>query len=194
MPQKRLSIIRNQRIEKLKKLRDQGINPYPSSYPKKNSLSDCREKLGQKVQTAGRLTSLRGHGRILFADLVDETGQIQLFFQEKTLGKEKMKILRLIDTADFLGIKGKVIRTKAGELTIDISDFTLLSKALRPLPGKWQGLKDTEERYRKRYLDLLLDPAVRARFQTRSDLVRHIRDYLHKQKYTEVETPTIQAL
>ncbi len=194
MAQNRLSEIRKLRLEKVKKLKYLGIDPYPTSYPKKDTISESRDKEGKEAQTAGRVMSLRGHGRILFADLQDETGKIQLFFQEKILTKEGMKLLRLVDSADFLGVKGKVIKTKVGEITIDVSEFTILSKSLRPLPSKWHGLKDTEERYRKRYLDLLLDPKVRKRFQTRSDLVRHIRDYLYSQKYTEIETPTLQTL
>jgi lysyl-tRNA synthetase, class II len=194
MAQNRLSQIKKLRLENIKKLRDLGIDPYPTTYPKKDTILESRKKEGKKVQTAGRIISLRGHGRILFADLMDETGQIQLFFQEKNLKKDGMKILSLVDTADFLGVKGQIIKTKAGEITIDVSDFSILSKALRPLPGKWHGLKDTEERFRKRYIDLLLDPAVRKRFQIRSDLVRHIRDYLYQKKYTEIETPTLQPL
>jgi len=194
MAQKRLTEIKKLRLEKIKKLKDLGVDPYPSSYSKKDTIAESRKKEGKNTQTAGRIMSLRGHGRILFADLQDETGKIQLFFQEKNLGKDKMKILRLLDTADFLGVKGQVIKTKAGEITIDISNFTILSKALRPLPAKWHGFKNVEQRYRKRYLDLLLNPAVRVRFQTRSDLVRHIRDYLYSQKYTEIETPTLQTL
>jgi len=194
MVKSRLSEIKKLRLEKIKKLRDLGINPYPSAYPKKHSIGEAGKRFGKDTQTAGRIMSLRGHGRILFADLSDETGKIQLFFQEKNLGKKKMKLLRLIDVGDFLGIKGQVIKTKAGQITIDVADFTILSKAVRPLPGKWHGFKDVEKRYRKRYLDLLLNPGVRKRFQVRSDLVRHIRDYLFKEGYTEIETPVLQSL
>jgi len=138
--------------------------------------------------------SLRGHGRILFADIQDETGKIQLFFQEKNLGKDKFKILKLIDRGDFIGVEGKVIKTSAGEITIDIKDFQLLTKALRPLPDKWHGLKDTEERFRKRYLDILLDSKVRNSLRIRSNVVSSIRNFLEKKGFIEVETPVLQPI
>jgi len=191
---KRLTELKTERIKKLKRLKELGINPYPTSFAKKQDILTCRQSLGKKVQTAGRLLSLRGHGRILFADLQDQSGKIQLFFQEKVLNKDQFKLLKFVDIADFLGVSGQVIKTKAGEITIDVSSFKFLSKAIRPLPGAWHGLKDKEERFRKRYLDLLLDPEVRRRFQVRSDLVRYLRDFLHQKGYTEVETPTLQAL
>jgi len=201
MAEQTLEQIRAIRLEKAQKLRDLGINPYPSKV-KGNPvpIAGVREEglrlgeaSGSESEVAGRLMSFREHGNIIFADLKDESGKIQLFFQKKAL-EDKFKILKLFDTGDFLYAKGSVFKTQAGETTIDVSDFQLLSKSIRPLPSSWHGLKDVEERYRKRYLDLLLNPDVKKRFDTRVKLVREVRRYLDDLGYSEVETPTLQPL
>ncbi len=196
MAQQKLQAIKEVRIEKIKKLRELGINPYPSKIELSGDLfttKDSSEKLDSDVLTAGRISSIRGHGAVVFMDLIDETGKIQALFQEKTLDN-KYKLLELLDIGDFIAIKGKVIKTQAGQITIDVSEFQILSKALRPLPDDWSGLKDVEERYRKRYLDFLFNPDVRARFNTRTILIREVRHYLDNLNYWEVETPTLQPL
>jgi lysyl-tRNA synthetase class 2 len=193
---KTLDVIRKDRIEKLEKLKKLGINPYPSKIGLSGELvkvSQALDSLGKKVLVAGRIWSLRKHGGIIFADLKDDSEKIQLLFQEKKLGND-WEILSLIDTADFLAASGEVIKTSAGEITVDVIDYQLLSKALRVLPDDWYGLKDVEERYRKRYLDLLLNPEVRSRFNIRTQLVRELRRYLDNLGYQEVETPTFQPL
>lgn len=193
---KPLDVIRKDRIEKLEKLKKLGINPYPSKIGLSGELvkvSQALDSLGKKVLVAGRIWSLRKHGGIIFADLKDDSEKIQLLFQEKKLGKD-WEILSLIDTADFLAASGEVIKTSAGEITVDVDDYQLLSKALRVLPDDWYGLKDVEERFRKRYLDLLLNPEVRSRFNMRTQLVRELRRYLDNLGYQEVETPTFQPL
>lgn len=194
MAQQRLATIRKQRIEKLKKLRELGINPFPSKFEKKHSCAEAGKKIGRKTKTAGRVMAVRSHGKIAFLDLMDFSGKIQVWLQEEKLGKKKFEVLKYLDTGDFLGVEGKVIKTKAGEVTIDLDQFQFLSKALRPLPSKWHGLKDVEERYRKRYLDLLLNPEVRKRFNLRTQLVRAIQEYLDNLGYIEVETPALQPL
>ncbi len=148
---------------------------------------------GKNVKTAGRLYSYREHGNIAFADLKDETGKIQLFFKKDVLGEE-FGNLKLLDIGDFIGVEGEVGRTVKGEISIIVSKYTLLTKSLHPLPGEWYGLKDTEKRYRQRYLDLLLNPAVRERFNVRTKLVSGIREYLDSLGFWEVETPTLQPL
>src|SRR3972149_6600411 len=194
MALKRLEEIRKIRLEKIKSLREAGINPYPSKVKGEYiNVIEARKKLGKKVGAAGRLWGWRAHGNSIFADLKDNSGKIQLFFQKKNLGKN-FDILDLFDIGDFVWAKGKVVKTKAGEITIDVSDFQLLTKSIRPLPSTWHGLKDVEERYRKRYLDLLLNPGVRERFNVRTKLVREIRKYLDDLGYWEVETPTLQPL
>lgn len=191
-----IDAIKKDRIEKLEKLKKLGVNPYPAKIELSGELlkvSKARESHGKKVLTAGRIWSLRKHGGVIFADLKDDSEKIQLLFQEKNLGKD-FETLDLIDTADFLAASGEVIKTPAGEITIDVEKYQLLSKALRPLPDEWYGLKDVEERFRKRYLDLLLNPEVKKRFDVRSHLVREVRGYLDSLGYQEVETPTLQPL
>lgn len=194
MVQQRLAAIKKKRLEKTNKLRQLGIDPYPHFFEKKYSCGEVRELLGKKVKTAGRIVASRIHGKIAFFDLTDYSGKIQLWFQENKLGKEKYDLIRLVDIGDFLGVEGEVAKTKTGEISIDITEFQVLSKAARPLPEKWHGLTDIEERYRKRYLDLLLNPKVRARFDLRDKLIKAIRRYLDNDGYFEVETPVLQPL
>jgi len=194
MAEKRLSEIRKTRRQKAEELRKMGINPYPSETPGNlQEISKVRDSFGRKVKVAGRIWGFREHGNIVFADIRDSSGQIQLWFQKKKL-KDTFKLLRFFDVGDFIFAEGKVIKTKAGEITIDVSSFKMLTKSIRPLPSKWYGLKDVEERYRKRYLDLLLNAEVRKRFNVRTKLIREIRHYLDNLDYWEVETPTLQPL
>lgn len=185
---------RKARLEKLKKLRELGINPYPSSFPKTHTVSESLKSLGKKVKAAGKIFSYREHGNIAFADLKDETGKIQIFFQKKLLGENQYKNLKLLDLGDFIGVEGEVVKTTAGEISIAPTSCTLLSKSLNSLPSQWFGLKDTEKRFRQRYLDLLLNPEIRERFNTRTKLVSGVREYLDKLGFWEVETPTLQPL
>ena len=187
------SNLRQQMIEKLERIRALGWNPYPASYPKEQTIGESRGMEGKTVKTAGRITSFRSHGNISFADLKDETGKIQLFLKKELLG-ELYDHLKLLDLGDFIGVEGEVVTTTAGELSIAPTSYTLLTKVLRPLPSEWYGVKDVETRYRQRYLDLLLNPEVRERFNTRTKLVRAVREYLDNLGFWEVETPTLQPL
>jgi lysyl-tRNA synthetase class 2 len=191
MSNSRLEEIKSIRSDKLAKLKSLGINPYPAKFSRSYiSISDARSKHGE-VSVVGRLWRWREHGNVIFTDLRDSSGQIQLLFQKNSL-LEKFPLLKLFDMGDFIGVTGKVITTPAGEMTIDVSYFELLSKSVRPLPDDWYGLKEVEELYRKRYLDLLLNPKTRDRFNLRSLLVREIRHYLDGLGFWEVETPTLQ--
>lgn len=185
--------LKKARIEKLKKLKSLGINPYPPSYPKKQTIAESLKSEGKTVSTAGRIFSLRTHGNIGFADLKDETGKIQIFFQKKLLG-DNYKNIDLLDLGDFIGVEGKVVKTIAGEISIAPDSFVLLTKSLSSLPSEHFGLKDAETRYRQRYIDLLINPQVRERFNTRTKLVSGVREYLDKLDFWEVETPTLQPL
>ena len=185
--------LRKARLEKLKKLKALGINPYTASYQKEQTIQEALKSEGKVVKTAGRIFSLRTHGNIGFADLKDETGKIQIFFQKKLLG-DQYKNINLLDIGDFLGVEGQVVKTIAGEISVAPTSYTLLTKSLLPLPSEWFGLKDVETRYRQRYLDLLLNPGVRERFNIRTKLVSGIREYLDKLGFWEVETPTLQSL
>jgi len=193
---KKVTESKEDRMEKLEALIKAGINPYPSKISLKGELvstSKARESLGKKVLVAGRLWSMRKHGGLIFSDLKDESGKIQLLFSKKALG-DNFKLLQYFDSSDFLAALGEVVKTVAGEITVDVSKFQLLSKSLRQIPDEWHGIKDVEERFRKRYLDLLLNPEVRDRFNKRTLIVREVRKYLDNLGFMEVETPTLQPL
>lgn len=185
---------RKVRLEKLEKIKAIGWNPYPASFDKKQTVSDALKNIGKTVKTAGKIFSYREHGNIAFADLKDETGKIQIFFQKKLLGEGAYMNLKLLDIGDFIGVDGKVVKTIAGEISIAPTSFVLLTKSLQPLPSEHFGLKDPETRYRQRYVDLLINPEVRERFNIRTKLVSGVREYLDKLGYWEVETPTLQPL
>ncbi|MDO8621494.1 MAG: lysine--tRNA ligase [Candidatus Levybacteria bacterium] len=184
---------RKVRLEKLEKIKALGWNPYPASFDKKQTIADALGSEGKVVKTAGKIFSYREHGNIAFADLKDETGKIQIFFQKKLLG-EDYKNLKLLDIGDYIGVEGKVIKTVAGEISIAPTSYTLLTKSLSPLPSEFFGLKDTELRYRQRYLDLLINPEIRMHFNNRTKLISGVREYLDNLGFWEVETPTLQPL
>src|SRR3989338_3544686 len=186
--------LRKIRLEKLGKIKKLKIDPYPAKSNKKHSVFDVLNSLGKNVQTAGRLMAIRGHGGSSFADLVDESGKIQLFFSESQLLNVNRQLLKLLDIGDFIEVSGKVDKTKAGETTIFVRELKLLAKSIRPLPSTWHGLKDIEERYRKRYLDLLLNKEVKQVFEIRSKVIEAHRQYLLQKGYTEVETSVLQPL
>lgn len=194
MPEVTLEEVKKIRLQRISKLRDLGINPYPSKVdgsPK--PVSVALDSLGKTVEVAGRLIAWREHGNVIFADLKDESGQIQLWFQKNVLNEE-FKILKLLDVGDYLYATGEVVKTKAGETSLSVVKFQILSKSLRQLPSMWYGVKDVEEKYRKRYLDLLLNEGVMERFKTRTKVLREVRNYLDNLGFWEVETPTIQPL
>jgi lysyl-tRNA synthetase class 2 len=187
--------LKNIRLEKLEKIKNLKLNPFPSKSTKKNSIADCLKSVGKNVQTAGRLMGIRGHGGSSFADLVDESGKIQLFFSKEKLSTINNELLSLLDIGDFVQVSGRVDRTKAGETTIFADSLTILTKSIRPLPSTWYGLKDVEQRNRRRYLDLILNSGVKKTFDLRSKIVYAIRKFLIEQKgYTEVESPVLQTL
>ncbi len=193
MADKTLQQIRDERLKKVAKLRSLGIDPYPASFNRSHTASQSQKLLGKTVSVAGRLMSLRSHGAISFANLRDETGDIQLFFKKDLLG-DTFKLLESLDTGDIVGASGEVVKTSTGEISICPTSASLLAKSLRPLPSEWFGLKDTEVRFRKRYLDLILSPEIRARFNTRTKVVRELRRYLDDLGFWEIETPTLQSL
>src|SRR3989344_7750356 len=163
----------NERIKKLSELRKLGVNPYPYKFDVRNYSSEILEKykkLGKEgkakenVSVAGRIITLRPMGKITFGHLQDYTEKIQFFINESGIGRKDYEILSLLDLGDIIGINGTIFRTKAGEITIFVKEFELLTKSLRPLPDKWHGLKDIEERYRKRYVDLIVNPEIKQVF------------------------------
>jgi len=194
MADTKINDLQKQRLDKLAKIKDLNINPYPQpNLSDKSNIVDARESLDKSVLVAGRLMSLRGHGKILFADIHDQTGKIQLFFQEKIL-QDKMSLTKLLDLGDIISVCGDVFKTQAGEITINVFKFEILAKNMRPLPEKWHGLQDIEERYRQRYVDLIVNPEVREVFKTRSKILTEMRRFLDDHGFLEVETPILQPV
>jgi lysyl-tRNA synthetase class 2 len=142
----------------------------------------------------GRLRGIRGHGKVTFLDLDDGLAKLQLFVRRPQLSEQTRQLLELLDLGDQIGAEGTLIRTRAGELSLDVTDLVLLAKALRPLPEKWHGLTDVEARYRQRYLDLAVNPESRRVFELRSRLVRELRAFLDGHGFLEVETPMMQLI
>ncbi len=193
--------IKKDRLKKLDGVRKAGQNPYPSKTERTHSaeraLADFSNlsRAGTKVVLAGRIVSLRQHGGSAFLHLKDGTGSLQAYFKKDLLGEKKYRFfLENFDLADFIQVSGTLFETKRGEKTLEVSDFKMLAKALLPLPEKWHGLKDAEERFRKRYLDLIMNPEVREKFQTRSRMVKELRSLLSEEGFTEVETPILQPI
>lgn len=189
-----MSDLRQIRLDKLNKLKSLALDAYPQ--PNLKSKNTCQESiklLGKNVVLAGRLMSLRGHGQILFGDLVDRTGKIQLFFQSDIL-KDKFDLTKLFDIGDIISASGEIFKTQAGEITLKVADFQILAKNIRPLPEKWHGLTDIEERYRQRYVDLIVNPDSREVFLTRSKILTTLRKFLDDNGFIEVETPVLQPV
>lgn len=194
-----LDDLQKERLKKLQNLKDAGINPYPASIktmagkPARTHINEAKEMEGKNVAVVGRLKSLRPHGKITFADLEDESGKIQLFFSQSELSGEKYDLLANLDLGDFLQADGEVFKTQAGEITVRVSFYQLLSKSIRPLPSSWYGLKDTEERYRRRYVDLILNPEVKNLFLLKSKFWAGMRKYMVDKGFLEVETPVLES-
>jgi|TARA_Y100000034_G_scaffold71539_1_gene86307 lysyl-tRNA synthetase class 2 len=186
----------NERLRKIKELKEKGINPYSYKFNKKQNISQClKSKLKTKVKTAGRLMTKRDIGKIIFCKIQDQTGEIQIVFQDKeTPVKDFDFFKKYIDLGDFIGIKGEIIKTKTGEHSILVNKIELLTKSISPLPEKWHGLQDKEERYRKRYLDLVMNPKIRDIFIKRNIIIESIREFLKKRDYVEVQTPILQPI
>lgn len=182
------------RLDKLETLKKQGINPYPATSRRENTIADARESIGKSVAVVGRVRGLRGHGKIMFADLSDASGKIQLVLKSDIVAAEAFSLLPTVDIGDFLSVQGLVDKTEAGEISIFVADFQMISKSLRPLPDEWYGLKDVEERYRRRHLDLLLNPDVKSTLDKRWRIEQAIRTFMWGEGYTEVETPILQPL
>lgn len=187
------------RLAKLNELRARGIDPYPSRFPRTHAAADAvtrfDELTDQTLHLAGRIVSRRIMGKVTFCHILDGSGRIQLFFNQGILGPERYELFRdLFDLGDVVGAVGKLFRTRSGEITLEVHEFKMLSKALRPLPEKWHGLTDVETRYRKRYLDIISNEDVRRVFQVRSKVVAAIRSFLDRRGFVEVETPVLQRL
>ncbi len=186
------------RREKLRDLIDLGIDPFGEKFECTHSAKQILENFadleGQETAIAGRIMSLRTHGKATFADLMDSSGRIQLYFRIDVLGEEQYGLLEKVDLGDILGIRGKIFRTRRGEISVEVHNMKFLSKSLRPLPSQWYGLKDVDLRYRQRYVDLIVNPEVRRVFETRSRIIQCIREFLVERGFIEVETPTLHPI
>lgn len=191
------------RIKKLEEIRKSGINPYPYSYDPKDYAKEIiskffilkdGEETDYKTKVAGRVMSIRQMGKIYFMDLQDISGRIQLFFRENTLGRDKYNLVKKLDLGDIIGAEGNIFKTKSGEVTVNVLEYSLLTKAIRPLPAKYHGLKDMELRYRHRYLDLVMNPEVKEVFVKRTKAIAAMREFLDKYNFLDVETPTLQSI
>jgi len=186
------------RRDKLRDLMDQGIDPFGERFERTHTAQEIVERFaeleGEDTAIAGRIMSLRTHGKATFADLMDQTGRIQLYFRIDVLGEEMYGLLQKVDIGDILGITGKIFRTRRGEISVEVHTMKFLSKSLRPLPSKWYGLKDVDLRYRQRYVDLIVNPGVRQVFETRSKIIQCIRNFLIERGFIEVETPMLNVI
>lgn len=193
------------RREKMEELRAKGIDPFGKRFDRTHSAMELKNAYGEmeneeleskeiRVQLAGRIMTKRGKGKVGFAHIQDVTGQIQIYVRKDTIGDDQYAIFKTADLGDIVGVKGIVFKTHVGELSIKVDDFQILTKALRPLPDKFHGLKDVEQRYRQRYLDLIVNPESKDIFVTRSKVIQSIRRFLDNKGYLEVETPMMHTI
>ena len=191
-----LSDERKIRIEKLNKIKDLGISPYLDRAVRTQTLFEA-SKLPEgtkNVQLSGRLMLKRVFGRLIFATIQDYSGRMQIALDKKNLDPEKFNFFsKLIDVGDFINARGEIFKTQKGEITLNTMDFSLLSKAIRPLPEKFHGITDLETRSRQRYLDLIMDNKTKERFKKRINIIKTMRNYLEDNNFLEVETPILQA-
>ncbi len=193
--------LRKIRLKKLEAIRKAGINVYPAKTKRTHKIAEVIKdfaqlaRLKKEVILAGRIRSLREHGGATFLHLEDGSGKIQAYFRKDRIGERAYKFfLDNFDIGDFIEVRGILFKTKKGEKTIEAADYKMLAKSLLPLPEKWHGLKDTEERFRKRYLDLIFNPETKKKFETRSETIKEIREFLEKEGFLEVETPILQPI
>lgn len=197
-----LEKIKSDRLAKLARLKEAGVEIYPAQTAPGRVLAesatanfDSWEAAKKEIILAGRLRLLRLHGGSCFARLEDASRQLQLFFKKDVLGEGAYKLFAdNFDVGDFIEATGELFKTQTGEKTLLVKKIRLLAKSLNQLPDKWHGLKDTEERFRRRYLDLLMDEGARAKFKARSEIIKNLRVFLESRGFMEVETPILQAL
>lgn len=197
----RLEELRQNRIEKLRFLQERGVSPYPQKTGRTHTILEVLENFSslsekeKEIIVVGRLRTIRRHGKITFVVIEDQSANIQGFFAEDGLGKNDYAFfLDNFDIGDFIEIRGILFETKRGEKTIKVADYTMLVKALRPLPEKWHGLQSVEERYRKRYLDLIFNKEQKQAFEKRSMIIKEMRNFLEDKGFLEVETPVLQPI
>lgn len=186
------------RREKMQAFADKGIEPFGRKYDathKAQTILDGFDELeGQTVRIAGRIMSVRGHGKASFGHISDLSGKIQVYFRQDVLGEEAYSQFKLMDIGDLIGVEGVVFRTNRGEISVKAGKIEILAKSLRPLPEKFHGLKDVEMRYRQRYVDLIVNPDVKETFIRRSRIISTLRKLLDQREFLEVETPMMHPI
>ncbi|MBI3074510.1 MAG: lysine--tRNA ligase [Deltaproteobacteria bacterium] len=198
----KLRVVRRQKADAL---RARGVNPYPNDFRPQNNAADVHRDCGEqdgaalgatprRYRVAGRIVANRSFGKAAFISIQDQSGRIQVYVKKDVVGADVFDAFQLCDMGDIVGVEGAAFRTKTNELTLEAREFRLLTKALRPLPEKWHGLSDVETRYRKRYVDLIANPAVRDTFVKRTLLLREMRRFLDARGFMEVETPMMHPL
>jgi len=199
------SELTQQRIRKLETLKKEGIDPFPNDFRVTHTSMEIQEifssisdeelkSVQERFHLAGRIVAIRDFGKASFIQVQDRKGRIQAYIQKNVVGDQAFQLFKTSDIGDFIGLEGKVFRTKTGELTLQVETFRLLVKSLRPLPEKWHGLTDIEARYRQRYLDLIANPKVKEIFLTRIQAIQRIRDFFTKKGFVEVETPMLHPI
>ncbi len=194
----------NERKKKLESLRENKINPYPYKYDVKNYSNEIKEKYAglkdnarsdNKVKIAGRIMVIRNLGKLIFSTLQDSKGRIQIILRNQETHADSFDLFKkYIDVGDIIGCEGSIMKTKTGEVSVLVKKIELLTKSILPLPEKWHGLKEKENRYRKRYLDLIMNPEVREVFEKRSKIIESLRQFLIKKDFLEVDTPVLQSI
>lgn len=193
-----------ERIKKLGRLKESGVDPYGASFGVKDRAAELIERHGElskeelearkeECAVAGRLISLRNFGKTAFSHIQDASGRIQVYFSKDIIA-ENNEVFKNLDIGDIIGVQGQLFRTKTGELTVQVNGFTMLAKSLRPLPEKWHGLKDIETRCRQRYVDLIVNPDVKDLFTKRSRMIQAIRRFFDDKGFLEVETPMMHQI
>lgn len=199
-PERTIDQLISGRIDKLGRLREMGIDPYPYRYDVTHSTEaalneyDRLAEAGTEISMAGRIVAVRRMGKALFFHFQDEIGRMQAYIKKDTVGDKLWEIFALFDMGDIIGMTGTLFTTKTGEKTLGVKRFEVLSKSLHPLPEKYHGLTDKEMRYRQRYVDLIANPDVRRTFKLRSNIIAAFREYLNGRGFMEVETPILQPL
>lgn len=200
MPKKK-DTIQTKDLEYLRKI---GIEPFGKRFERTHSIKEIIEKHSGikpgekdervKVKVAGRIRAIRTHGKLSFADIEDFFGRIQVFVSAENLDKKMYDVFQKLNPGDIIGVEGGIIKTKKGELSVLVNELTLLTKALKPLPKEWFGLKDVETRYRRRSLDFLMNPKARDIMLKRTKIIQSIREFLDNKDFIEFETPVLQPV
>lgn len=191
-----ISRIVQERLEKIKAFKNEGKQLYGSRFPIMGTILECIDPYveGKPITVAGRIMAIRAHGKSIFADLKDATAKVQLYLKYDGVGEESFEYFKRLDIGDIIGVEGELFKSRTGELTVQVTTFTLLSKIVQTLPEKWHGLKDVETRYRQRYIDLIANPESREKLIMRSKAIFFVRQFLTERGFMEVETPVLQHI